>query len=136
MKNIRTPWLRYGLLLVISWGLFWFSEEFAAGKIFEAESIGWKLWFSYAKDFFQPFALYLLLCLGEKWLTNWRVRAAVAFSIPLLLEIFQFLYYRIAPTHYVGSFDLLDILVYAIGVATAVIVEQMVLTKFVQPSFI
>jgi hypothetical protein len=136
MKNIRTPWLRYGFMLIISWGLFWFSQDFAAGRILEPESIGWKLWFCYAKDLMQPFALYLLLCLGEKWLTTWRVLAAVAFSFPFLLELFQFLYYRIAPTHYVGSFDPLDILMYAIGISMAVIVEQIVLTKFLQPNFI
>ena len=129
MKAPRTPWLKNASLLFISLGLFWFSEDFSLARFFEPQSIGWMLWFSYAKDLIQPFALYLFFCLGEKWLKTWQVRAGIAFSIPLLLEIFQFLYYRVAPTRYVGSFDPLDILMYAMGVAIAVAIEQFVLAK-------
>jgi hypothetical protein len=129
MKNVRSTWLKSAILLVISLGLFWFSEDFSLVRIFEPESIGWKLWISYAKDLMQPFSLYLFLCLGEEWLKTWQVRAGLAFSIPLLLEIFQFLYYRFAPTHYVGSFDPLDIVMYAIGIALAVVMEQLAFAK-------
>jgi hypothetical protein len=136
MKTVRSPWLKSVILLVISLGLFWFSEDFSLVRFFEPQSIGWKLWISYAKDLMQPFALYLFLCLGEKWLKTWQVRAALAFSIPLLLEIFQFLYYRLAPTHYVGSFDPLDIVMYVIGIALAVVVEQLILAKALQPQLV
>jgi hypothetical protein len=136
MKTIRAEWLRFAILLSVPFGLLWFSEEFSPVRVFEPESTGWKLWFSYAKDLLQPFALYLFLCLGEKWLQTWQTRACVAFGVPLLLELFQFFYYRVAPTHYVGSFDPLDIVMYATGVGLAVIVEQLLVVKILPSKFI
>ncbi len=89
---------------------------------------------SYAKDLIQPFALYFFICLGERWLKTWRVRALLAFAIPLLLELGQAFYYRFPiPIHrYVGSFDLLDIVMYAISVGLAVIVERKVFAKLLK----
>ena len=87
------------------------------------------LWMSYAKDLIQPFAFYFFICLGERWLQTWRVRALVAFAIPTLLEFGQDLYDRFSIDHYVGTFDPMDIIMYAIGVGFAVLVEQKALAK-------
>jgi len=117
------------ILLVISLGLLWFSEQFSPTTIFESQSTGWVLWVSYAKDLIQPFAFYFFICLGERWLGTWRKRALLAFAIPTLMEFGQNLYYRVSSGHYVGAFDPLDIVMYAIGVGLAVVVEQKVFAK-------
>lgn len=140
MSSITSPKLAAGknpsgrlakavILLVISLGLLWFSDNFPFYRIFEPQSTGWVLWLSYAKDLIQPFAFYFCLCLGERWLKTWRGRALTAFAIPTLLEIGQGLYYQFSPSRYVGSFDPMDIIMYAIGVGLAVVVEQMVFVK-------
>ena len=84
---------------------------------------------SYAKALIQPFALYFMLCLGERWLKTWQERAALAFALAALIEFGQFFYYRIWTGQYVGAFDLVDLLVYAVGVGLAVLVEQKVFGK-------
>ena len=117
------------ILLAISLGLFAFSEEFSPANVFEPESIGWKLWVSYAKDLILPFAFYVFLCLGERWLQTWQSRALLAFAIPTVLEFGQLFYYRVSSGRYVGSFDPLDILMYAMSVGLAVFVEQKVLPE-------
>jgi hypothetical protein len=117
------------VLLVISLGLLGFSEAFSPLSIFDPQSTGWILWVSYVKDLTQPFAFYFLLCLGERWLKTGRERAALAFAIPALIEFGQFFYYQIWTGRYVGAFDPVDLLMYAIGVGLAVLVEQRVFGK-------
>jgi hypothetical protein len=117
------------ILLVISLGLLWLVEDLVPVTIFEPQSTGWVLWFSYAKDLILPFAFYFFLCLGERWLTTWRVRALLAFAIPAILEFGQLLYYQVSSGRYVGSFDPLDILMYTVSVTLAVIVEQKVFAR-------
>ena len=117
------------ILLVISLGLLWFSEQFSPATIFEPQSTGWVLWVSYAKDLIQPFAFYFFICLGERWLGTWRKRATLAFAVPTLMEFGQNLYYRVSSSNYVGAFDPLDIVMYTIGVGLAVVVEQKVFAK-------
>jgi hypothetical protein len=123
---------KIAILLVISLGLLWFSEQFPFWNYFEPQSPAWILWVSYAKDLIQPFAFYFFICLGEKWLKTWRSRALVAFAIPTLLEIGQ-IFYRILVYRdqllYMGNFDPFDILAYATGVVLAVLVEQKLLAK-------
>lgn len=122
--------MKIALLLITSLGLLWFSEQFSPANIFEPQSPGWVLWVSYAKDLIQPFALYFFICLGERWLRCWQVRMLFAFMIPTLLEFGQLLYHRVSTTpRYVGAFDPLDIVVYSIGVALAVILEQKIFAK-------
>jgi hypothetical protein len=129
MSSNRGPWAKIVILVVISLGLLWFSEGFSPATVVEPQSIGWSLWMSYAKDLMQPFALYFFLCLVERWLQTWRVRASLAFTIPLLLEMGQGLYYRVSTRHYVGVFDPIDIMMYAVGVGLAALVEQKVFAK-------
>jgi hypothetical protein len=139
MDNIRTKLAKVAILLAIALGLFWFSEQFSPATLFEPQSTGWVLWVSYARDLIQPFAFYFFLCLGERWLKNWQARALLAFVLPALLEFGQGLYHRILAGYYVGyvgSFDLLDILMYAIGVGLAVLVEQLVFAKLLNKSLL
>jgi hypothetical protein len=65
-------------------------------------------------------------------LKAWHARALVAFAIPTLIEFGQYFYYRVASGHYVGAFDPLDILMYAISVGVAVLVEQLVFAKLLK----
>jgi len=129
IKKSYKPLAKTATLLVISLGLLWFSEEFSPVTIFESQSTGWVLWISYAKNLIQPFALYFFVCLGERWLKTWQVRALIAFAIPTLLEIYQGLYYQFSPSRYVGSFDLLDIVMCFISVGLAALIERKILAK-------
>jgi len=120
------------LLLLVSLGLLWFSEQFSPASLFEPQSTAWILWVSFAKDLIQPFAFYFFLCLGQKWLPTWRSRALIAFGLPTLLELGQ-IFYRILVYQdqlvYMGNFDPLDILVYALGVALAALMERKLFAK-------
>lgn len=131
-KNVSKPLAKILILLAISLGLFWFSEDFSLVRLFGFQSVGWVLWISYAKDLIQPFTLYFFICLGERWLKTWQSRALLAFAIPTLLEIRQGLYYQFSPSRYVGSFDPLDIVMYAISVGMAVLIEQKVFAKLLK----
>ena len=121
--------MKIAILLTISLGLLWFSEQFSPATLFEPQSASWVFWTSYAKDLIQPFAFYFFLCLGERWLRTWQTRALLAFAIPTLMELGQDLYYRFFAGKYVGSFDPLDIAMYAASVGLAVIVEQKIFAK-------
>jgi hypothetical protein len=134
MNDIRTKLTKAAVLLVISLGLLWFLDWFSPAVIFEPQSSGWVLWVSYANDLLLPFAFYFFLWLGERWLKTWQARALLAFTIPTLMEFVQALYPWISESRYftgryVGAFDPLDILMYAIGVGVAVFVEQVIFTK-------
>ena len=126
-----TPWrlAKAAILLLISLGLYLFTANFPFYILFEPQSTGWLLWISYANDLILPFALYFFLCLGERWLKTWQMRALIALAIPIFLEFGQLFYYQFSTAHYVGSFDLLDIIMYTISVGLAVVVEQKVFAK-------
>jgi len=127
----NTPWqlAKTIILLLISLGLYLFANNFPFYTVFEPQSAGWVLWVSYANDLILPFALYFFLCLGERWLKTWQVRALLALAIPTLLEFGQLFYYRFSTNRYVGSFDPMDIIMYAVGVGLAVVLEQMVFAR-------
>jgi hypothetical protein len=131
-KNSPAQVAKAAVLLVISLGLYLFSIDFPAFVIFEPQSTGWSLWVSYANDLILPFAFYFFICLAGRWLKSWQSRASLALAIPVLLEIGQGLYYQFSPTHYVGSFDPLDIVMYAISVGLAVLLEQRVFAKLLR----
>ena len=128
-KSLSRRVAKAAILLGISLGLLWFSVVFPAFLLFEPQSPGWLLWISYANDLMLPFALYFFVCLGERWLRTWQGRALFAFVIPTLLEIGQGLYYLFPTGRYVGSFDPLDIVMYAVSIGMAVLMEQKVLAK-------
>ncbi len=126
-----TPWqpAKAAILLIVSLGLYWFTNNFPFYTIFEPQSTGWVLWVSYANDLIQPFAFYFLLCLAERWLKTWQMRALIALAIPVLLELGQLFYYRFATGRYVGAFDPWDIVMYSLSVGLAAVVEQKVFAK-------
>lgn len=126
-RSATGGWAKAFILLIISLGLLWFTSDVPVFLLFEPESMGWKLWLSYANDLILPFAFYFFICLGERWLRTWQVRALLAFAIPLLLELRQALYHPIGS--YIGAFDPLDIVMYAISVGLAVIVERQVFAR-------
>lgn len=119
------------VLLILSLGLFWFSEAFSPAKIFEPQGTAWNLWVGYARDLILPFALYFFLCIGETWLKTWRARALIAFAVPALIEVGQLLYQRVGSggPYYVGSFDPFDFLAYAVGIGLAILIERQVFAR-------
>jgi len=128
-KSMTWQLTKVTILLIISLGLYWFTNNFPFYAIFEPQSAGWVFWVSYANDLIQPFALYFFLCLGERWLKIWQVRALTALTIPILLEFGQLFYYRFSTGRYVGAFDPLDIVMYVISVGLAVLIEHKVFVK-------
>ena len=131
-KSISAKVTKAAILLVISLGLFWFTNSFPFYLIFEAQSTGWKLWASYANDLIQPLAFYFFLCLAERWLKTWQIRGLIAFAIPTLIEIGQGLYYQFTPTRYVGCFDPLDIIMYAVSIGLAIFIERKIFAKLLK----
>jgi hypothetical protein len=128
-KNILGRLKKVFILLLLSLGLYLFATDFPFHVFFEPQSAGWIFWVSYANNLILPFALYFFLCLGERWLRTWQVRAMIALAIPVLLELGQLLYYRFSTGRYVGSFDPLDIVMSTISVALAVLAERKVFAK-------
>jgi len=134
MNKTYTKLTKAAILLVISVGLIWFLDQFSLIILFEPQSTGWNLWLSYANDLILPFAFYFFLWLVERWLKTWQTRALLAFAVPTLIEFGQALYpwvsgSRLFADRYIGAFDPLDILMYAIGVGLAVLVEQWIFAK-------
>ncbi|MGE5374712.1 MAG: hypothetical protein ACM3XO_06600 [Bacteroidota bacterium] len=128
-KSSSARWVKAGILLFISLGLYLFAIDFPFYAVLEPQSAGWIFWVSYANNLIFSFALYFFLCLDERWLKTWQVRAVMALAIPIALEFGQLFYYGFSTRRYVGSFDPLDILMSFIGVGLAVLVERKVFTK-------
>ncbi|MCZ2122589.1 MAG: hypothetical protein LC108_10020 [Anaerolineales bacterium] len=117
--------------------LYLFAVDFPFYKFLEPQSAGWFLWMSYANDFIFAFAFYFFLCLGERWLKTWQMRAGVAFIILTLLELAQLLYpisfveaFIMSPLRALfGNFDPFDIGAQTIGIGLAALVERHVFAK-------
>ena len=131
-KSMFARLIKVLILLLISLSLYLFATSFPFYALFEPQSAGWLVWVSYASNLILPFAFYFFLCLGERWLKTWQVRALIAIAIPILLEFGQLFYYRFSTGRYVGSFDPLDIVIEIIGVGLAVLIERRVLAKLVK----
>ena len=84
---------------------------------------------SYAGDFMIPFGAYFLLCMYEiqlQFLRKWFVKALIVFCVMTFSEIMQlFGLYLFGVT-----FDLADILMYGIGVITAVFFDKQIFARF------
>jgi len=128
-KSNSAHWVKVGILLFITLGLYLLAMDFPFYAVFEPQSTGWIFWVSYANNLILPFALYFFLCLGERWLKTWQERALIALAIPIVLELGQLFYYRFSIQRYVGSFDPLDIVMSIIGVGLAVLIERKVFAK-------
>ena len=82
-------------------------------------------YYSYASDLMLPFGVYFLLCMNElkvRILRNWYVKAFICFGAMTFSELLQ--YFNI---YFFGvTFDWLDILMYGIGTAAAVILDTQI----------
>ena len=87
-------------------------------------------YYSYASDIMIPFGLYFLLCINEstiRFFRKWYVKALFVFGITTIIEILQ-----LFGVYIVGvTFDILDILMYAIGVMIAVLSDRLILKRFI-----
>jgi hypothetical protein len=90
----------------------------------------YKYYYSYASDIMIPFGFYFLLCAAEskiQSLRRWYSKALFVFCIASISETLQL--YKI---YALGiTFDILDILMYAIGVTAAVLTDRLVLKKYI-----
>jgi hypothetical protein len=85
---------------------------------------------SYASDILIPFGIYFLLGINEsqmRFFQKWYVKALFVFVATSIIEILQlFGVYMVGAT-----FDILDILMYAIGVMIAVLCDRLILKRFI-----
>ena len=88
------------------------------------------LYYSYASDVIVPFGIYFLLCMNDFhiiFLRKWFVKALIVFGIAAFTEIMQaFGFYVLGVT-----FDLLDILMFAIGVLLAVFFDKQIFERII-----
>ena len=85
-------------------------------------------YYSYFSDVVMPFGFYFLLCLDEQWLPllrHWQVKLAVMFLLPSLAETCQYFGIPVLGS----TFDPLDYGMYAIGVASAAVVDRQVFSR-------
>jgi len=105
---------------------------FAMGFIFRPATYlpreGYIFYQSYYADVMIPFAFYFLLGLNDKsfrFLRNWKVKAAIIFTVMTTSEVFQYFgIYMFGVT-----FDPLDIVAFAIGTIAAVVVDQIIFPR-------
>ncbi|MDC0325525.1 hypothetical protein OAM01_02090 [bacterium] len=87
-------------------------------------------YYSYASDLMLPFDTYFLLCMNEfqlGFLRKWYVKALIVFSVMTFSEILQ-----LFGVYFFGvTFDMVDILMYGIGVAFAALLDKQVFERFI-----
>jgi len=88
------------------------------------------LYYSYASNLLLPFGAYFLLSINEiklRFLGKWYVKALIVFAFMTFSEILQ-----IFGIYFFGvTFDLLDILMFAIGALFAVVFDKFIFDKFI-----
>jgi hypothetical protein len=86
-------------------------------------------YYSFASDLILPFGAYFMLSMVEiqfRFLRNWFVKALIVFAVMTFSEIMQiFGFYFFGVT-----FDILDILMFGIGVFIAVLVDTKFFERF------
>jgi hypothetical protein len=86
-------------------------------------------YYSFASDLILPFGSYFMLCMFEiqvQFLRKWFVKALIVFVVMTFSEIMQiFGFYFFGVT-----FDILDILMFGIGVLIAVIIDTQIFERF------
>ena len=86
-------------------------------------------YYSFASDLILPFGSYFMLCMFEtqvQFLRKWFVKALIVFAVMTFSEIMQiFGFYFFGVT-----FDILDILMFGIGVLIAVIIDTQIFERF------
>ncbi len=87
-------------------------------------------YYSYASDIMVPFGVYFLISTNEiyiRFLRKWYVKALIVFGIATLAEIMQaFGVYLLGET-----FDVFDILMYAVGVMLAAFVDKIIFKRII-----
>ncbi len=110
-----------GILLVVA-----AIHAFRLGTYLDGHA--YELYYSYAGDFLLPFGFYFLLCVNEisyPFLRSWRTKALIIITGATLAEIGQYFgIYAFGVT-----FDPLDIIFYAIGAMSAVVVDVWVFAR-------
>jgi hypothetical protein len=88
------------------------------------------LYYSYVSDLIIPFGIYFLLCIDElfiKILRKWYIKASIILGFTVLMEILQlFGIYALGNT-----FDLVDILMYGLGVVFAIVFDRLLFKRFI-----
>ncbi len=88
------------------------------------------LYYSYASDLIVPFGIYFLLSINEiqfRFLRKWYVKALIIFGLASFSEILQ-----IFGIYFLGvTFDILDILMFGIGVMFAVLLDKQIFARFI-----
>ena len=86
------------------------------------------LYYSYFSDIVVPFGMYFLLCMNDltlRFLKDWKVKAFIVFGIATITEILQAFGVPLLGV----TFDPLDILMFAIGVGLAVVLDVLVFSR-------
>lgn len=100
---------------------------FRLGQIFHGQA--YNLYYSYFSDFILPFSGYFLLSLNDAiipFLQKWYVKAGIIFALATFAEICQFFGIEVLG----ATFDPLDILMYAMGVSAAALLDVKVFSKY------
>lgn len=101
---------------------------FRVGTYFKGDL--YLFYYSYVSDLIMPFGFYFLLFMNDlkiKILRKWYIKAAIIIGATTLAEILQFFgVYALGKT-----FDPIDILMYVLGVGTAVIIDRLIFKRFI-----
>ncbi len=110
-----------GIMLVIA-----LIHAFRVGTYLEGRLF--TLYYSYFGDIIIPFGIYFLLSINDStlpFLADWRVKAVAVFVAATFTEVMQaFGFYALGVTY-----DPLDILMFAIGVLLAVILDRIIFAR-------
>jgi len=103
-------------------------HAFRVGSYLSGKS--YLLYYSFASDMIIPFGMYFLLSINEiqiRFLRKWQTKAIIVFGISTFTEIMQaFGIYFLGVT-----FDLIDILMFGIGVTVAVLFDKQIFDRFI-----
>ncbi len=87
-------------------------------------------YYSFASDLVLPIGSYFMLCMVEiqfRFLRNWIIKALIVFAVMTFSEIMQiFGFYFFGVT-----FDILDILMFGMGVLIAVFIDKQIFERFI-----
>ena len=129
--------LKILFILALALGIWYFTENFPSGYYLDQNGLVYKLYVSFFNDLTRPFALYFVLCLFEKWIPRlkpWQVKTFLAFLLPTSIEIGQLVYQKLELMRifstYGGTFDPLDLVMYAAGGLLAALIERKVFAKY------
>jgi hypothetical protein len=121
-KNLRSKTILVVSIELLMAAIF----VFRIGTNFDGYA--YEFYYSYSADFIVPFGFYFLLYVNETsypFLRNWRMKAAIIIAGATLAEIGQgFGLYVFGKT-----FDPVDVIFYAIGAMSAVVVDVLVFPR-------